>query len=491
MSEQSVNIVSLDGVEKNFGAVRALAGVDFTVEVGECVGLVGHNGAGKSTLMHILAGTLIPDSGQIIISGEPRQSYAVVLAQKLGIRCVFQELSLCPNLTVAENARVLHPSIVGRGWRRRAAELIGGKLDEIFPGHGIAPGAVVGDLAIGKRQMIEVARAFTITKAPLHLVILDEPTSSLDSHTAGQLLSHVRRVVATGASCVLISHLLREILEYSDRIVVMRDGRVVAADRASGFDRNKLVTAMGGTAASQMRSRAEPTVARGITPVRVRARPATQRDGIELVAHEGEIVGLAGLSGHGQTELLLSMFNGATRRVPGIVVTDPVALIAGDRQSDGIFPLWSIAENIGIRSIATLRSGFLISSELEDRLAERWQKRIKIRTPDMRNNILSLSGGNQQKALFARALGSEAKIVLMDDPMRGVDVSTKLEVYDLIRAEADAGRTFLWYTTEMEELENCDHVYVFRNGRIVADLRRGELSEERVIHSSFQEVAGS
>jgi ribose transport system ATP-binding protein len=490
MSEISVNIVRLDGVEKHFGAVRALAGVDFTVDAGECVGLVGHNGAGKSTLMHILAGTLVPDSGQIIIGGEPRLSYAVLLAQKLGIRCVFQELSLCPNLTVAENACVLHPSIAGRGWRRRAAELIGRKLDEIFPGHGIAPDAVVGDLAIGKRQMVEVARAFTITKAPLHLVILDEPTSSLDSHTAGQLLSHVRQVVATGASCVLISHLLREILEYSDRIVAMRDGKVVAADRASGFDREKLVTAMGGAGAREMRP-SEPTVPRGTTPVRVRARPATQSDGIELVAHEGEIVGLAGLSGHGQTELLLSMFKGATRRLPGIEVTAPVALIAGDRQSDGIFPLWSIAENIGIRSIAALRSGFLISSELEDRLAERWQKRIKIRTPDTRDNILSLSGGNQQKVLFARALGSEAKIVLMDDPMRGVDVSTKLEVYDLIRAEANAGRTFLWYTTEMEELENCDHVYVFRNGRIVADLRRGELSEERVIQSSFQEVAGS
>jgi len=413
----------------------------------------------------------------------------VVLAQRLGIRCVFQELSLCPNLTVAENARVLPPSIAGWGWRRRAGKLIVDKLDEIFPDHGIAPDAVVGDLPIGKRQMIEVARAFTITKDPLHLVILDEPTSSLDSHTAKQLLSHVRRVVGTGASCVLISHLLGEILAYSDRIVVMRDGVVVAADRASGFNRDKLVTAMGGAAASKMRSVAEATVPRRTTPVRVRARLATQRGGIEFLAHEGEIVGLAGLSGHGQTALLLSIFNGARRRVSGIDVTDPVALIAGDRQSDGIFPLWSIAENIGIRSIRVLRSGLLISSELEDRLAESWQKRINIRTPDMRNNILSLSGGNQQKALFARALGSEAKIVLMDDPMRGVDISTKLEVYDLIRAEGNAGRTFLWYTTEMEELENCDRVYVFRNGRIVADLRRGELTEERVIHSSFQEAA--
>jgi ribose transport system ATP-binding protein len=486
-----VNIVSLDGVEKHFGAVRALAGVDFAVEAGECVGLVGHNGAGKSTLMHVLAGTLLPDNGEIVIGGEPRQDYTVALAHRLGVRCVFQELSLCPNLTIAENARVFHPSIAGWRWRKRAGELIGGKLDEIFPGHGIAPDAVVGDLPIGKRQMVEVARAFTITKTPLHLVILDEPTSCLDSHTARQLLSHVRRVVATGASCILISHLLGEILEYSDRIVVMRDGMVVASDRAGRFDRSKLVIAMGGPAASKMRPAEATAPSQGTKAVRVRARPATQSTGIELVAHEGEIVGLAGLSGHGQTEILLSIFNAATRRVAGIDVTDPVALIAGDRQSDGIFPLWSIAENIGIRSIATLRRGYLISSELEVRLAERWKKRINIRTPDMRNNILSLSGGNQQKALFARALGSEAKIVLMDDPMRGVDINTKLEVYDLIRAEALTGRTFLWYTTEMEELQNCDHVCVFRNGRIVADLRGGELSEERVIHSSFQEAAPS
>jgi ribose transport system ATP-binding protein len=483
-----VNIVRLAGVEKHFGAVRAITGVDFEVDSGECVGLVGHNGAGKSTLMHILAGTLSPDKGEIIVDGGLRPSYSVLLAQRLGIRCVFQELSLCPNLTVAENARVLHPSIAGWGWRNRAAALIGRKLDEIFPGHGIASDAVVGDLPIGKRQMIEVARAFTVTKAPLHLVILDEPTSSLDSHTAAQLLTHVRRVVATGASCVLISHLLGEILRFTDRIVVMRDGAVSAVDRASSFNRDKIVATMGGAAARKKGSAREHASPRGTTPVRVRARSLTHSGGIELVAHQGEVVGLAGLSGHGQTELLLTLFRAATRRRPGIQVTAPVALIAGDRQTDGIFPLWTIAENIAVRSIRSLRTGPLISSELEDKFAERWRERVKIRTPDVRNNILSLSGGNQQKALFARALGSEARIVLMDDPMRGVDVGTKLEVYDLIRAEADAGRTFLWYTTEMEELENCDHVYVFRNHRIVADLSRGELSEERVIQSSFQEA---
>jgi len=222
--------------------------------------------------------------------------------------------------------------------------------------------------------------------------------------------------------------------------------------------------------------------------LRVRARPARQSDDAELVAREGEIIGLAGLAGHGQTDLLLAVFEAAEHRAPGIEVTVPVALVAGDRQSDGIFPLWSIAENIGIGSLAKLRQGILISPRGEAALAEDWQRRIKIRTPDVQHNILSLSGGNQQKVLFARALGSDARIVLMDDPMRGVDVGTKREVYELLRDEAAKGRTFLWYTTEIEELDHCDRVYVFRNGRIVANLERDEVTEEKVIQSSFSDA---
>ncbi len=487
MADTKAAIVNLDGVEKHFGAVHALDGVDFAVGEGECVGLVGHNGAGKSTLMNVLAGTLAQSQGEIFVLGSHQTTYSVGIAQKLGIRCVFQELSLCPNLTVAENARINHPSLTGFGWRRRAGDLIIAKLDEIFPGHGIAPSDVVADLSIGSRQMVEVARAFTVTDDPLRLVILDEPTSSLDVHTAGQLLAFVRRVVASDVSCVLISHLLGEIIENSDRIVVMRDGKVVASDAASAFDRGRLVMSMGGAERKAAAARDDGERRREDAPVRVRARPRKQSGGTELVAHQGEIVGLAGLAGHGQTALLLDVFNAEGRRSGRLEVNAPVALVAGDRQTDGIFPLWSIAKNIGIRSIRSLRQGLLISPALEDRLADAWKQKIKIRTPDVENNVLSLSGGNQQKVLFARALGSDAAIVLMDDPMRGVDVSTKLEVYDLIREEADKGRTFLWYTTEIDELDNCDHVYVFRNGRIVANLNRGELSEEKVIQSSFEE----
>jgi ribose transport system ATP-binding protein len=487
-AEVSGIIIRLDDAEKHFGAVRALAGVDFAVSQGECIGLVGHNGAGKSTLMHMIAGTLSLSSGRITVGGAVEDSYTILRAQQRGIRCVFQELSLCPNLSVAENTRISHASLRGFGWRRRAANLISAKLGEIFPGHDISPGDIIADLSIGRRQMVEIARAFTITDEPLDLVILDEPTSSLDAQTAGQLLAFVRRFVSGGRSCILISHLLGEVLEHTDRIVVMRDGKVVVTDSARAFDRARLVTAMG-SVEPRHKIAAIETARKADAAVRVRARPTRQTNDQELVAREGEIIGLAGLAGHGQTDLLLAIYGAAYNRKAGIEVTDPVALVAGDRQSDGIFSQWSISANIGIRSLQRLRNGLLISPRREAELAGTWQRKIGIRTPDMDNNILSLSGGNQQKALFARALGSDAKIVLMDDPMRGVDIGTQLEVYDLVREEAQNGRTFLWYTTETDELDNCDHVYVFHNGRIVANLARHELTEEKIIQSSFSEAS--
>ncbi len=490
MTDGDAMLINLNGVEKNFGAVRALATVDLEVGAGECVGLVGHNGAGKSTLMNILAGTLSPDSGKILISGtDLSNGYSVRTAHQQGLRCVFQELSLCPNLTVAENARVMHPALKGVNWRKRAGALIASKLNEIFPGHGVKASDVVGDLAIGKRQMVEIARAFSVTDSPARLVILDEPTSSLDAIRAEQLLKFVRKFISAGGSCILISHLLGEILSTSDKIVVMRDAKVVDVRKAGEFKRASLVAAMGSVAEKDAVAREDAGSKRASGKPVVSVASPEPADAPDLKAHSGEIVGLAGLGGHGQSDMLMRIFAAAGHNVHGVTVTGPVALVAGDRQNDGIFPLWSISRNISIRSMRRMLKYWLIQDDQEQKLAAEWKRRIGIRTDNMENNILSLSGGNQQKALFARAFGSDASIVLMDDPMRGVDVGTKQEVYGMIRDEAAGGRTFIWYTTEMDELRHCDHVYVFRDGGIVADLPRGEMTEQKVLQASFLEDA--
>jgi len=492
MSDTPKQIVNLSNIAKSFGAVHALAGVDLNIDSGECLGLVGHNGAGKSTLMNVLAGTLLPNKGVIKIhEGDVTANYSVRIAHEQGVRCVFQELSLCPNLTVAENTRVFHASLKGFGWKKRAGDLILAQLDKIFPGHGISASDVVADLSIGKRQIVEIARAFTVTDEPLDLVILDEPTSSLDAETSKQLLTFVRTHVAENKSCILISHVLHEVLDYTDRIAVMKDGEVVVERASADFSHDTLVEAMGNVVVDK-------TAAKDATaqPARhqdgeicIQAHPKGQLNDNKLIARRGDIIGLAGLAGHGQTDMLLKIFDASTKRVAGVEVNSPVALVAGDRQTDGVFHLWSIGQNVTIRSLKRMRKNFLIQHEEEEAMAKEWQERIKIKTPDMDNNILSLSGGNQQKALFARALGSDAEIVLMDDPMRGVDIGTKLEVYDLIRDEAAEGRTFIWYSTEMDELHHCDHVYVFRNGQIVADLSKAEITEDNILQSSFKESA--
>jgi ribose transport system ATP-binding protein len=402
-------------------------------------------------------------------------------ARAFGLRCVFQELSLCQNLTVAENARILHRADFGLRWRGPARRLAQDALDRVFPDHGIDPRAEVGSLPIARRQMVEIALAFAETASPPRLVILDEPTSSLDAGLAGQLLAHVRRFVAAGGAVILISHILPEVLDHATRIVVMKDGRVVADRPAAGFTPEGLVAAMGSaaTAAARREARAglpgAPVVS--IAPAR----------GLPIRAGRGEIVGLTGLAGHGQTELLRRLHARMSSgwRAPA---APEVAFVAGDRQLDGVFPLWSIRRNLTLSALRALTRRGLVDREAETSAAEAWRARIGIRSPDLGLGILSLSGGNQQKVLFARALLAEAPVVLMDDPMRGVDVGTKREVYGIVRAEAEAGRTFVWYSTEIEEMELCDRAYVFREGAAVAELKGEEITEAAILAASFADA---
>ena len=299
----------LDDVRKSFGAVRALAGVTLRVGRGERLGLVGHNGAGKSTLMHVLAGVLGPTPGPSgPMAARQVADYDTAAAGRLGVRCVFQELSLCPNLTVGENARILHPGLRGWGWRKRAERLILEQLDAIFPGHGIDPKTIVADLSLGRRQMVEIARAFTVTDTPIRLVILDEPTSSLDATAAEQLLSFLHKANLGGVASVFISHILPEVLSAAERVVVMREGRIVLDGRASELTRRIIVRSMGAAdeELSEAESSARVTDTTADRPQQVLATPLAATGGMELFANQGDIVGLAGLAGHGQSTMLIA-----------------------------------------------------------------------------------------------------------------------------------------------------------------------------------------
>jgi len=474
-------VVALNGASKSFGAVLAIDGINFHVSAGECVGLIGHNGAGKSTLVNIINGGLRQDEGTISLAGKLQTHYSIGAARSGGVRCVFQELSLCPNLTVVENTRITHASLYGWGWRSRALSLIKAKLDDIFPEHTIDCHLPVGDLSIAERQMVEIATAFTRTKQPLSLVILDEPTSSLDFTVAANLIAFVRRFVSEGGSVVFISHILAEVIKISDRIVVMKDGAIVDDDLAGNFTASRLVEVMGSVVQEQTQAGIRNFEYSGAAPIV--ALPE-----MDFKAFPGEVLGLAGLSGHGQTDALVTLFmqKSGDWRMPK---NPNVAFVAGDRHVDGIFALWSILRNISVSMLPDLTGRLFISRSREADLGRQWQKRISIRTGDMENPVLSLSGGNQQKVLFSRALATRAPVVLMDDPMRGVDIGTKQEVYQMVRSEAEGGRTFVWYSTEMDEVCQCDRVYVFSEGEIVAELKGDAVNEANVLSASFGETA--
>ncbi len=476
-------LLSARGVDVKFGSVCALQGVDFDFVKGECVAIAGHNGAGKSTLMSVLAGARRANAGSVQIDGARFEcGFDANQARTLGIRCVFQELSLCPNLTIEENMRVVHPQLKHFGWRKRAGAIIEAQLDAIFPGHVLRGTDVVGDLSLTQQQMVEIARGFARVDTPVRLVILDEPTSSLDKYTSDQLLGYIRESAADGVTCILITHMLEEMLRSADRIMVMRDGKVVSTLAAANLDKEQIIRAMG------------QFVEGGVTPVQRAAgtngAAATlrwsvgpgKRTSIDVV--RGTIVGFAGLAGQGQTALLHEIYAEVRKRRS----QQAVAFVAGDRRADGVFIDWTIAQNFDIRRLYNRDSPTWIDSVALRDLFDTWARKINIRGAAPTENILSLSGGNQQKVLFARALASDADLVLMDDPMRGVDIGTKLEIYALLQTEAAKGRTFIWYTTENDEFAYCDRTYVFRAGKVTRVLDRSECTEEALLAASFEEA---
>jgi len=487
-------VVALRGITKTFGPTVANQAVDLAVGQGEIVGLVGGNGAGKSTLMRILSGVMAPDSGDLAIAGEPRSwgDYGPGEAHASGIRIVHQELSLCGNLTVAENFYLERPEAGGfrPRWRNSYRALAGQWLDKVFPGHNIDVNAEVGRLPIGQRQMVEIARA--ASDPNLRLLVLDEPTSSLDPERSRQLRAFIKDSAAQGVAFIFISHKLKEILEVTSRIVALRNGRVAWAGAVEGASVERLVEAMGGEAgaslrASRQRHAEHPSIAR-----RVLAR--IEGDVVAPLGHavelrSGEIVGFAGLEGNGQRDMLHRLFKASASG--DVARFSPVSFVSGDRQREGVFPLWSVLENIGISRISGRPGGSPVSADAERAAAAPTIDQLRLDPSRLDSNILELSGGNQQKALVARALAANTELILLDDPTRGVDVSAKSEFYGVVADIAAAGRLVIWHSTEDVEFLECDRVLVFSGGRIVSELAGSEISEEAIVNSSFQQETSS
>jgi ribose transport system ATP-binding protein len=484
-------VVRARNLTKVYGPTRANDDISISVARGDVIGLVGGNGAGKSTLMRMLCGVTPPDSGTIDFgdTGSQVAAYDAGAAQQRGIRIVHQELSLCSNLSVAENFFLEAPQDARArpGWRQVYRQRAREALEAVFPGHGINVDAEAGHLPIGERQMVEIAR--TVAAPGVRLVILDEPTSSLGLERSRQLRAYIHTKAAEGLAFIFISHKLHEIVDVATRVLLLRNGRLEWEGLAADASVPVLVRLMGGETAVQRQAAAEHQGATGPVLLRLSAGAVASRKPVELRA--GQIVGLAGLEGSGQKELLHQIFKPSKRNATRVQREGAVSFVSGDRQREGVFPLWTVLSNISLGSFAAGSPLRVVTKSIEQSVALTAAERLRLDSNRLASGILELSGGNQQKALMARALVSEASIILLDDPTRGVDIAAKRDFYKLVSEVARSGRLVLWHSTEDLEFLECDRVLVFAGGRVVRELEGGEISEQAIVDASFEQPAAA
>lgn len=463
--------------------------VDLDVLPGEVHALAGENGAGKSTLMNIASGVLQPDSGQIVWCGQPVTVDNPRAGQDLGISFVHQELALVPQLSIAEN--VFLGRLPARGkvvkWDE-LCERARALLADL--GHQLDPRRLVEELSIGEQQLIEIARALACVS---RLIIMDEPTAPLSSRETDRLFEVTRRLRERGVSVIYITHRLNEIYTLADRVTVLRDGRVIATAAVAEMPPDLLVRNMVGRELSQDPGE-PPQSVRPEVMLRV-SRLSRGRDfqEVSLEVRRGEIVALAGLVGAGRTEVLETIFGVSpadkgqilvanrevTIRNPADAIRSGIALVPDDRKGKGLVLGASVRTNM----VLAWQRQFVIHPRRETIGADRMIAELRVRTRGAERPVSELSGGNQQKVVLAKWLLADAKIVLLDEPTRGVDVGAKAEIYALIRALAERGTAILFASSEMEEvLRLADRVLVMHRGRIAGELSREQMSDERIMH---------
>ncbi|WP_181900497.1 ATP-binding cassette domain-containing protein [Paracoccus thiocyanatus] len=464
--------LAVRGISKSYGATRANDDIGFDVRPGEILGLLGGNGAGKSTLIRIISGVTAADEGKILLDEAPvGPHWSAATARKRGIRIVHQELSLCTNLTVCENFFLENPGQARfpLGIARQMAPLVHEALERIFPGHGINPFALVGRLDIAERQMVEIARV--ANDPALSLLILDEPSSSLDSRRAAQLAAFLKDLAAKGVPSIYISHKLDEVISLVTRIVVLRNGRLCWQGQSGETDMDRLIAQMGGGPSA---ARCFHEAAAGGQEVlhRLAADDPLNGTGAEIALCRGEVVGLAGLERQGQSEALRTRFFDPRR----------ATFVSGDRKTDGILPEATVLDNAALSRIAV--AGLFAPARDDRDTVLRWFDRLGLGRDRADHRITTLSGGNQQKALMIRALAVDRPVLLLDDPTRGVDIGVKQDFYGIIRDIAAEGRLVLWSSSEDAEFQYCDRILVFRNRRIVRVLTR-----DQALPAALTEVA--
>ncbi|WP_307844694.1 sugar ABC transporter ATP-binding protein [Actinotalea solisilvae] len=487
-------VLAVRGVTKRYPGVVALDGMELEVRPHEVVGLIGENGAGKSTLLKTLVGLAQPDEGHLEVRGERVRLRGVAHAASVGIGMVFQEQSLVPNITVAENILLGAEGAAVRGglfrWRRMAA-LAQVQLDKI--GSSVSPLARTDSLTFAERQMVEVAKVLALEERTAHepVVLLDEPTSVLEREEVETLFRQVRRL-RERASVVFVSHRLDEVLEISDRVYVLRNGRVVAEVVPGEVDATALHHLLIGRESthSHYHDEAQADPAEGVR-LRVRDLETTRCRKVSFEVRAGEVLGVAGVQGSGREELCRALF-GALPGTRGQVTLDgrPVrldsprsAVLAGigyvpsERRTEGVVGAMSVRENLSMAHVGAVCRGPLLDGHRERELVDTWIRRLAIRTPSGDSAIGGLSGGNQQKVVLARWLVSpDLRLLILDHPTRGLDVGAKSEVYELIRELAASGCAVLLLSDTLEEVLAMSHrVLVMKDGEITGclDAARG------------------
>ena len=486
-------------VTKRFGVVRALDDVTLAIHPGEILALVGENGAGKSTLVRVFEGVFPPDQGELLVQGVRQTVRSPADAHALGIRVIHQEPDIVSDLSIAENLFLGDFRRVGGVFLDRAdlARRTIAMLTEFGLEKDLGPWVRAGDLRPAQRQLMEIMRAL---RGGLRVLALDEPTSSLTEEESKRLFRVVRRLRDDGVAVIYISHRMREVRDLADRIAVLRDGRLVAVRPTEEFPEADIVHAMVGRPIADLFDRGKRR--RGGVALSVQGLTTKRVRDVSFDVHSGEVVGLAGLMGAGRSELAEAIF-GHDRVLAGSVKVDgkPVrlrspadAINAGvgfapeDRKSQALLLLRSVKDNVSL-TIPDLISPFsFINFAAEQRIATAQADRLRIKTPSLETLVSSLSGGNQQKVVLARWLARRPKVLILDEPTRGIDVGAKAEIYRLISELAAEGIALLVISSEMPELLGlADRILVMAGGRIVAQLDRDGASEERILSLAMAE----